>query len=65
MQDDRFYKEAEKFFADMKLPYDKKKIFLLANMFADYTLQGAVNEQINMDALDRIKKLQEMVGQLK
>lgn len=65
MEDDRFYKDAEKFFTDMKLPYDRKKMFLLANMFADYTLQGAVNEQINVDALTRIKKLQEMVDDSK
>jgi len=65
MEDDRFYKDAAKFFTDMKLPYDRKKMFLLANMFADYTLQGAVNEQINVDALTRIKKLQEMVDDSK
>jgi len=60
MENDRFYREAEKFFEDMKLPYDRKKMFLLANMLSDYALQGAVDKEVVNDAMQRIQKLKDI-----
>jgi hypothetical protein len=59
--DDMFDDAAREFFADMNLPADSKKQFVLANMFADYTLRGAVDEANVAIALNRVMKLSENV----
>lgn len=57
--DDMFDEAARNFFADMNLPADSKKQFILANMFADYTLRGATEEANVAVAVTRVMKLME------
>jgi len=57
--DDLFDDMARQFFEDMNLPADSKKQFVLANMFADFTLRGTVEEPTVAVALMRVKKLME------
>jgi len=57
--DDMFDDAARQFFADMNLPADGKKQFVLANMFADYTLRGAVDEANVAVAVNRVMRLSE------
>lgn len=55
--DDIFDDAARDFFADMNLPADSKKQYVLANMFADYTLRGAVDEANVATAFMRVKNI--------
>lgn len=57
--DDIFDEAARDFFEDMNLPADSKKQFILANMFADYTLRGATEEANVAIAMTRVMKLME------
>lgn len=58
-QDDMFDIAAKQFFETMNLPDDAKKQFVLANMFADYTLQGTTQEQVVAMAVTRVMRLSE------
>ena len=57
--DDMFDQAARDFFDDMNLPADSKKQFILANMFADFTLRGATEEANVAVAVTRVMKLME------
>jgi hypothetical protein len=60
LQKDMFEEAAEQYFKDTDLPYDKIRIFTLANQFAHYTLTGA-NQQIDVvtAGIKRVHNLQE------
>lgn len=65
MEEDKFDIEAEKFFTDMKLPYDRKKIFVLGNILADFSLRGSVDSAVVNEAYKRVERISKIVNSTK
>lgn len=57
MTQDIFEKEAEKFMKDVRLPFDRKRQAILANVLATYSLLGAADQNVSNEAKKRVQRL--------